>query len=75
MKCPLCGYQFQEEEGKATCKGCPLAGACHMVRCPNCGYDIPMEPRLIKVFKSLGRRKHGTRGKSRRDSRDAVDTH
>ncbi|MEE9399570.1 MAG: hypothetical protein V3V23_04810 [Dehalococcoidales bacterium] len=63
MKCPLCGNQFQEKEAQAACTGCPLAGACHMVRCPNCGYDIPGEPKLIKAFKAW-RRENGTRGKS-----------
>jgi rubredoxin len=64
MKCPLCGYQFQEESGKVACKGCPLAGSCHMVRCPNCGYDTPVEPKLVKAFKAWRRRQNGTRGKS-----------
>lgn len=64
MKCPLCGDQFREEDGKAACKGCPLAGACHMVRCPNCGYDMPAEPKLVKVFKAWRRQKNGTGRKS-----------
>ena len=64
MKCPRCGYQFQEEEGKAACKGCLLSGACHMVRCPRCSYDMPIEPRLIKAIKGWKRRSDGTRGKS-----------
>jgi rubredoxin len=64
MKCPFCGYEFREEDGKGACKGCPLAGACHMVKCPNCGYDVPMEPKVVKAFKAWRRRGNGTRGKS-----------
>ncbi len=64
MKCSLCGYEFREEEGEAACKGCPLAGACHMVRCPHCGYDMPVEPRLIKALKAWRRRDNGAGGKS-----------
>ncbi|MFQ6122213.1 MAG: hypothetical protein ACE5LA_04045 [Dehalococcoidales bacterium] len=64
MKCPLCGYQFQEENGEAACKGCPLAGACHMVRCPNCGYDMPVEPQSVKTFKAWRKRENGTKRKS-----------
>ncbi len=61
MKCPLCGYQFHEDEGEAACKGCLLAGACHMVKCPNCGYDVPVEPGLIKAFKAWRRRDDGAK--------------
>ena len=64
MKCPLCGNEFREEESKAACQGCPLAGACHMVRCPNCGYDMPPEPKLPKVFKAWRRKDNGIRGES-----------
>ncbi len=64
MRCPLCGYQFREEGGKTTCKGCPIAGACHMVKCPNCGYDVPTEPGLIKAFKAWRKRVNGTGRKS-----------
>lgn len=64
MKCSLCGYQFQEEDGKATCKGCLLTGACHMVRCPNCGYDMPVEPKIVKAFKAWRRHDRGIRRKS-----------
>ncbi len=60
MKCPLCGYQFMEQEGETHCPGCPLAGACHRVKCPDCGYDVPVEPKLIKVLKSWRRHKNGT---------------
>lgn len=50
MKCPLCGYQFEEEDVVA-CKGCPLFKGCNMVRCPNCGFETPAEPKLVKVMK------------------------
>jgi hypothetical protein len=59
----LCGCQFREEEAKAACKGCPLGGGCHMMRCPNCNYEIPEEPKLIKALKAWKERKNGIRGK------------
>ncbi len=64
MKCPLCGCQFREEDGKDTCQGCLLAGACHMVKCPNCGYEVPIEPGIIKAFKAWRKGDNGIRGKS-----------
>ncbi len=64
MKCPLCGHEFREEEGIAACRGCPLAGACHMLKCPNCGYDVLVEPRVIKALKAWRRKDDGTGGKS-----------
>ncbi len=64
MKCSLCGYQFREDEGRATCSGCPLNKPCHMVKCPNCGYDIPLEPRITKALKAWRDRNHGTERKS-----------
>ncbi len=75
MKCPLCGHQFREEDGQAACRGCLLAGSCHMVKCPNCGYDIPKETKLIKALKAWRQRSDGTRGKSGRASGDALDPH
>lgn len=63
MRCPLCGYQFCEEEAQITCKGCPLARSCRMVRCPNCAYEVPQEPRLIKAIRAWRRRNHVTKRK------------
>ncbi len=34
-----------------------------MIRCPNCNYEIPEEPGLIKAFKAWKERKGGTKGK------------
>ncbi len=52
MKCALCGFEFEEKNNQA-CKGCPIAGACHMIKCPNCGYEMPAETGLIKALKAL----------------------
>ncbi|HDK17618.1 MAG TPA: hypothetical protein ENG95_00425 [Nitrospirae bacterium] len=51
MKCSLCGLEFKERDGLSSCKGCPVSGSCSMIKCPNCGYDIPREPGLIKLLK------------------------
>ena len=39
MKCPLCSFEF-EPSGAACTPACPLAGACHFVCCPQCGYRL-----------------------------------
>lgn len=59
MKCALCGYEFGGDEGQTNCPGCPLAGLCSMVRCPNCGYD---NPRGSKVGNAIHRMWHGVVG-------------
>ena len=64
MKCPMCGSEFGEEGAKAACEGCPIGGACGMVRCPNCNYEMPTEPKLIKALRNWKERKNGTRRKS-----------
>ena len=64
MKCPLCNYQFREEDSEVACQGCPLAGGCHTVRCPNCGYETPKEPKLVKTFKVWRKQANGTGRKS-----------
>jgi len=51
MKCSLCGLEFKEEEGASHCRGCPLARSCLLVRCPGCGYEVPLEPKFLKSFK------------------------
>lgn len=39
IQCPLCSFEFLPV-GDACHTGCPLAGHCHMVCCPNCGYQM-----------------------------------
>ena len=63
MKCPLCGFNFNEDEARAACQGCPLSGSCGMVRCPNCNYDVPRQSRLLAAFKALRRKDNGTKRK------------
>ena len=46
-KCSFCGYEFSEEQGTAGCKGCPLHKSCGKLKCPNCGFEIPKEPKFI----------------------------
>lgn len=59
MKCPLCGYEFTEEQARTACSSCPLSQGCNMVCCPNCGYEIPVEPGWLKRIKAW--RKHGAK--------------
>jgi rubredoxin len=52
MKCSLCGYEFNEKEAEGTCKNCPIMKGCRLIKCPNCGFEIPaQEPKWLKYFK------------------------
>ncbi len=51
MKCPLCGLSFKEVDSVAACRGCPISKPCGLIKCPNCGYEIPGESDLIKLLK------------------------
>ena len=42
--CGLCAHEFREDLGQPVCRACPLAGLCHQVRCPHCGYENPVPP-------------------------------
>ncbi len=53
MKCPLCGFEFNENDASKACRGCPLAKACSLVKCPNCGYEFPSEPRTLNAMKNM----------------------
>ncbi len=48
MKCPLCGYHFNEPVNE-VCYGCPLKKSCDLVKCPYCGYEFPIKklPKFI----------------------------
>jgi rubredoxin len=51
MKCSLCGYAFEEDVSTA-CPGCIFSKSCKMVCCPNCGYKMPLEAKIIKFFRN-----------------------
>jgi hypothetical protein len=38
ITCPMCGYVYDPDEHIA-CRSCPLHKNCHLVCCPNCGYE------------------------------------
>jgi rubredoxin len=49
VKCTMCGYQFEQKAGQSACKNCPMAGGCgDLVCCPNCGFELPVEPKWIR---------------------------
>jgi rubredoxin len=55
MKCSLCGFEFDESESISSCAGCSLniGNSCSMVRCPNCGFEMPKETQASKFYKKL----------------------
>jgi Fe2+ transport system protein FeoA len=39
MRCQLCGHEF--EPSRSVChSACPLGSHCHLICCPNCGYQV-----------------------------------
>jgi len=46
LKCPFCGYIFDEKQAKKGCSGCPFGRFCHRIKCPNCGFEIVPLPEL-----------------------------
>ncbi len=51
IKCTLCGAVF-EPDGN-TCGGCVLRKDCRLICCPNCGFGIPEESKLVDWFRDL----------------------
>jgi len=48
MQCKLCGYEFDVES--LTCHtGCPFGDHCHLICCPNCGYQVVDDSRSTLV--------------------------
>lgn len=45
VKCSLCGFNFEAQEGRAGCGGCPFSRFCRRIKCPNCGFELAVPPR------------------------------
>ena len=56
IKCEFCGNEFSEDESIKGCKGCPMSKSCNKYKCPNCGYEMLKEPKLIKIIKKWVKR-------------------
>lgn len=53
MKCPLCGYSFDETE-EGCRKDCPLhRGACEKICCPHCQYTFVETSPTVRRIKRL----------------------
>jgi Fe2+ transport system protein FeoA len=61
--CPLCGCRFPEAAGKTACRGCPLAFGCRLIKCPNCGYDLPRQASSAQQAAPLSKLRSGQSGK------------
>ena len=53
MTCTLCGHEFERAAGARACRGCPLSAACDLARCPNCGFEVPVEPKWIEKLRGF----------------------
>ncbi|WDV45273.1 hypothetical protein PV797_17350 [Clostridiaceae bacterium M8S5] len=51
IKCSYCGYEFNEKDTLKGCKTCPMTKVCNKYKCPNCGFHILKEPKIIKQLK------------------------
>ncbi|MFQ6126844.1 MAG: hypothetical protein ACE5R6_19880 [Candidatus Heimdallarchaeota archaeon] len=60
MKCSLCGLEFSADQGRAACASCVLVRTCNLIRCPNCGFEMPIKSKLEKFIKKWRRKKDET---------------
>lgn len=51
--CGYCGRAFRPDPAQAACRSCPLSTACRYVRCPDCGYENPVEPSWLGALRRL----------------------
>lgn len=53
-RCPFCGHEFDKTGARSSCQSCSMSSSsCGMVKCPNCGYEVPGEARLFKLIKKV----------------------
>jgi DNA-directed RNA polymerase subunit RPC12/RpoP len=68
VQCPMCGLRIGEAEAGKTCNGCPMAGHCKKVKCPNCGYEIVRAPDIGGWWRRVvARLRHGGSGEAERE--------
>ncbi|MCX7746292.1 MAG: hypothetical protein N2645_05300 [Clostridia bacterium] len=55
MKCDFCGFEFEKDNCKTGCGGCPMNKSCGKIKCPNCNYEMLPTPELktVKSFAKL----------------------
>lgn len=58
MKCALCGFCYSEQEAQKSCSHCLVTKGCKLVRCPNCGFETPPEPRWLTYIRDRFSRSH-----------------
>jgi len=51
MKCSLCGFEFAQDQAQTACRNCPLMKGCKLIKCPNCGFETPPEPKWGRHFR------------------------
>lgn len=57
MKCPLCGFGF-DEGAKTSCGARPMGKGCGFTCCPRNGYKFITEPKAINLInRVLGRKR------------------
>jgi hypothetical protein len=58
VKCGFCGHEFNPDHAQTACTACPLARGCHLVCCPQCGYQMPPEAKLVRWLRRLRQNRH-----------------
>ncbi|HNV87083.1 MAG TPA: FeoA family protein [Candidatus Omnitrophota bacterium] len=53
MKCSLCGFEFQENEGRSVCEGCVLAKSCSLIKCPRCHFELVPDSEVTQWERKL----------------------
>ena len=57
MRCSLCYKEFNDVQAHNSCSACLLTSGCQMIKCPNCGYEMPVESNWAKKIVNLFQRK------------------
>jgi hypothetical protein len=52
VKCPLCGNEFEKAD-EIKCTGCGKLHNCNKNCCPNCGYELVKEAKIIQSIRKF----------------------